>query len=177
MENYHQYLPYFKLMPLFQGIEDNQIMDLVEAMQPAVSRQRKGEAPPQVDFSQGYFQVCIRQYPALEVEAKPSKYTMPKVGEPGMMMAEIPALSKAKLPKDFFGPKPGQKPIHPPRDVDEDCLVMTGEMVVKFYSAELYPAQAKMIKNFFGILTQKITDIRAAHRAQVEKLQAQIDAK
>lgn len=174
MENYQIYMPYFKAMPLFQGIEDNYILALVEAMQPNIIRKRKDTPDPQSRINEGYFQVCIRDYPALEIEAKPTKYTMPRIGEPGMMMGEIPGLSEAKLPPDFMKPQPGKAPIHPPRIVDEDCLELSGEMVVKFYSAELYPAQAKMISNFFGILAQKVTDIRMAHREQVEFLNKQI---
>jgi len=177
MSIYHKYLPQLKLMPLFQGIDDNYILDLVEAMQPQIVLRKTGMPNPMEGFTGSEFLVCLKNNLSNEVKAKPSKYTMPEMGEPGMMMGEIPGLSLARQrpaePKPEGAKKPPMPP-RPPQPVDQECLIMDGEMIVKFYSAELYPAQAKMIKNFFGILTQKITDIRAAHKAQVDLLNKQI---
>lgn len=176
MVNYREYLPELKSMPLFQGIEEEELIALLEAMQPAVVHRETGV---ESTFKMGKdgFLVCLKNYLDPTITDKETKYTMPKPGEPGMMMGEIPSLSEAYLyaSKKPAGPKPA--PHGAPKEMKQDCLAMNAEMMVKFYSDAIYPAQAKMNRNMLGVLAQKVTDIRKANRIQVEELQKQIEAK
>lgn len=40
-----------------------------------------------------------------------------------------------------------------------DVMMMSGESVTRFYNEEVSAAQSKMLRNFLGILAQKVTDI------------------
>ena len=174
MENYRAYLPELKTIPLFNGIEEEDLIALLEAMQPAIVRKKTGvETPSRIP--EGYFNICLKNYLNGTIDERENKYTMPKIGQPGMMMGEIPALSEAFKNRPPMPPKPGTPPIHPPRNMDEDCLEMSGEMMVKFYSDKIYPAQSKMLRNMLGILAQKVTDIRRANKEQVDGLNKQIE--
>jgi ribosomal protein L10 len=39
-------------------------------------------------------------------------------------------------------------------------LEASGEMLVKFYNEKVAQAQGVMLRNFLGLLTQKVTDVR-----------------
>jgi hypothetical protein len=84
---------------------------------------------------------------------------MPKFGEPGMMMGEIPSLSQIfkVLPRPTKMPFKGHQK---PPALDLDTLEVSGEMMTKFYNERVAPAQSVMLRNFLGILAQKVTDVR-----------------
>jgi hypothetical protein len=75
------------------------------------------------------------------------------------MMAEIPALSRFME----YLPQPLKKPFGPGKkelEFDLECLQCSGEMMVKFYDQKTTAAQSIMLRNFLGILAQKVMDVR-----------------
>lgn len=157
---YDEYLPELRSTTLFCDMTDAEILLVLNAMQPPVSI----DDPKPVKDKDGRmtaFRFVVRGKPLADQVPRYFKYDMPKFGEPGMMMAEIPALSNIKdyvkgnkgKPKGPAGrPKPDVGTIH--------TLEFTPEMVTRFYSAECAPAQGKMLRNFLGILAQKVCDVR-----------------
>lgn len=159
MENYREYLKELKTTTLFQGIDDESLIEMLETMEPRIVHVKKdGEMPIQPpEFKE--FAVFLRGYPQKEIEPRRFKYDMPKFGEPGMLMGEIPSLSRMNetdRPMRHMGhPKDGHV-----REWDMDVMMMSGEMVTNFYNEKITNAQSKMLRNFLGILAQKVTDIR-----------------
>ena len=180
MENYRDYLPELKSTTLFRDMTDEEIICILEAMQPAIIEQKAGEMPSiKKDFQ--VFRMILQGDPDKEQEPRKHKYDMPKFGEPGMLMAEIPSLSQI-----FVGRKPGEgsdgrpdgdkRPPKPedgkdekrrpkgppikPLPCDMKFLELSGEMLTKPYGSEVSEAQGKMLRNLLGILAQKVMDVR-----------------
>ena len=146
MENYRAYLPELKTTTLFQDIED-------EALRPRIIRKKIGDEIGPWDMD--YFKVILKTYPAQELQPRRFKWDMPKHGEPGMLMGEIPSLSRYLEPLGrTFDHK--SKPL----EKEMDLLEMSGEMMTKFYSPEIAVAQGVMLRNLLGILAQKVMDVR-----------------
>jgi hypothetical protein len=158
MENqdYRAWLPELKSMTLFRDIEDKQLIALLEAMKPKITHLEPGDMFPP-EFAPGTFKVFLKGYPQKELAPRRFKYDMPKFGEPGAMMGEIPSLSSFQEGlghKELFTIK--KKPL--PEGCD--LLDMTGEMLVAYYNEQVYPAQSIMLRNLLGILAQKVIDTR-----------------
>lgn len=158
MGNYREYLNELKSTTLFQDIPDDELMKLLEVMQPPIRVRKAGEPMP--GFAPGTFKMILRATPEQGTVPRQFKYDMPKFGEPGMLMAEIPALSRMAegLPKNS---RPSGPP-HPHKDIDYtlEMLEFTPEMITKFYIADIVDAQSTMLRNFLGILAQKVCDVR-----------------
>lgn len=153
MEDYRAYLPELKTTTLFQDIEDDALIALLNAMQPRIIHKKVGDEMRPWDMN--YFKVILKAYPAQELVPRRFKWDMPKHGEPGMMMGEIPSLSRYLEPLGrTFGHK--GKPLEKALDL----LEMSGEMMTKFYSPEIAAAQGVMLRNLMGILAQKVMDVR-----------------
>jgi len=161
--NYREFLPELKSMTLFQGIGDDALIALLEAIKPEIIRREAGaKGMPPIDMEKGMFCVILRGKPLDRLEPRLDVYNMPKFNEPGMMMGEIPCLSemtKSRAPRMKFkgmppGPPPGREKF------DLYLLRMSGEMLTKFYGDQYAAAQGKMLRNFLGILSQKVTDVR-----------------
>ena len=171
--NYRDFLPELKSTTLFQGIEDDALIALLEAMKPEIVRREAGaKGLPPIDLEKGIFCVVLRGKPLDRLEPRPDVYDMPKYGEPGMMMGEIPGLSemaKSRAPRiKFRGPPPG-----PPSNLEPlelYLLRLDGEMVTRFYGEQHAAAQGRMLRNFLGLLAQKVTDVRK------EKAEAALEA-
>ncbi|MDL2225394.1 hypothetical protein LJC20_04230 [Eubacteriales bacterium OttesenSCG-928-M02] len=162
MENYREYLPELRTMTVFQGIEDDDLIALLEAMQPKIIKRTK-DAPRSVGGSFDTFQLFLRATPANDMVPRRFIYDMPKHGEPGAMMGEIPCLSR------MFEVLDRSKPVFPPGvgpgsgpgpQYDSETLEFSPEMLVQYYNQDVQPAQAKMLRNFLGILAQKVMDTR-----------------
>lgn len=180
MENYRDYLPELKSTTLFRDMSDDEIICVLEAMQPEIIEQKAGEMPSiKRDFQ--VFRMILQGDPNQEIAPRKHKYDMPKFGEPGMLMAEIPSLSRI-----FEGKKPGEDPGGRPEDgkcppkpeegkgpkkdpkrppikplpCDMKFLELSGEMLTKPYGPEVAEVQGKMIRNLLGILAQKVMDVR-----------------
>jgi hypothetical protein len=65
-------------------------------------------------------------------------------------------------------PPPGPKK----EDFDLYMLRMSGEMLTRFYGEQYAQAQGKMLRNFLGILAQKVTDVRKEKADAVARLEA-----
>ncbi|MDR2141707.1 MAG: hypothetical protein LBR11_07970 [Deltaproteobacteria bacterium] len=155
MENYREYLPELTSTTIFQDIPEEALIELLEAMAPPIRRRPAGEKPSLSDFNS--FWIILRADPPQSLEPRRFKYDMPKFGEPGMMMAEIPALSRFL---DFI-PKTAPKPFEPkPWPFALELLEFTPDSLVKFYSEKVAPAQSVFLRNFLGILAQKVMDVR-----------------
>ncbi len=155
MENYREYLPELKTTTLFQDIDDEALIDLLETMRPPIIRRKAGETIG-LRPDMAAFRVVLRG-PVREPAPRRFKWDMPRFGEPGMMMGEIPSLSRfldhiERPAKPFFTPKPLEH--------DLDMLEFSGEMLVKFYGEKVAAAQGVVLRNFLGILAQKVTDVR-----------------
>lgn len=164
MENYREYLSELKSTTLFQDIEDNELIALLEAMAPKILMRKQGAPmPPRTDNS---FWMALRATPANEMVPRIFKYDMPKFGEPGMLMAEIPALSVMGQGLEAAGRVDNKKgpggPPHKAKPIayDLEVLEFTVESLTKFYSEEIAHAQGIMLRNFLGILAQKVCDVR-----------------
>jgi molybdate/tungstate transport system substrate-binding protein len=162
MLNYRDFLPELKSTTLFQNIEEEALIALLNVMSPKIVRREAGTSGmPPVDIENGIFCVVLKGTPLDRLEPRLDVYNMPKITEPGMMMGEIPCLSemhKSRAPKiRFRGPMHGG-PKHDTFDLY--MLQMSGEMITKFYGSEYSEAQGIMLRNFLGILAQKVTDVR-----------------
>lgn len=165
MENYREYLPELKSTTLFQEIDDDALVKLLEAMQPEIIRKKKGEmAEVKKDFKT--FRMVLRVADQKELVPRPHRYDMPQFGEPGRLMAEIPCLScmfESRSPEEGHAPKKERKgpPFkRKPLSCDTEFLELSGEMVTKYYGAEVAEAQGIMLRNLLGILAQKVCDER-----------------
>lgn len=164
MNNYIDYLNELKTTTLFQGIADDDLLALLNAINPQIIHIDEGGELPMMAGGFKEFAVFLRGYPQKEIAPRRFKYDMPKFGEPGMMMGEIPSLSEMDntdrpMKKRGF-PKGGKDPHgNAPRPA-MDVMMMSGESVTRFYSEEVSSAQSQMLRNFLGILAQKVTDIR-----------------
>jgi len=161
--NYRDFLPELKSTTLFQNIDDDAIIALLEAMKPEIVRREAGaKGPMPIDVEKGIFCVVLKGKPLDRLEPRPNVYDMPKFNEPGMMMGEIPGLSemhKSRAPRlkaRALSPEP------PPKREEFELylLRLDGEMVTKYHGERLAAAQGQMLRNFLGILAQKVTDIR-----------------
>lgn len=162
MVNYREYLKELKTTTLFQDIEDDALIALLEAMQPKLVVRKQGEPMP--PMLPGTFKMALRATPENEMVPRIFKYDMPKFGEPGMLMAEIPTLSRMGegLEAAGRGGKRMGPPPHKMRELtyDLEMLEFTEESLTKFYSGEIAQAQGVMLRNFLGILAQKVCDVR-----------------
>lgn len=166
MTNYREYLPELKSTTLFQDIEDDALIAMLDAMQPKITVRKKGEmniGPMEGprNWEESTFRVILKSVPSQGLAPRRFKYDMPKFGEPGMMMGEIPALSRFPEVLEKEGKRGGKMP-HAPRPLDYDLYTLecSGEMLTRFYSPEIAPAQGVMLRNFLGILAQKVMDVR-----------------
>ena len=171
MSKYEPYLEELKSTTLFQSIPEKELLALLDAMDPEiVVKDPKDLGNPGPDIPKGIFAMCLKGKPLDQLEERLDIYNMPKPHEPGMLMGEIPALSemtrsRAPKPKKFrFRGRP-----FPPMKEEEHMLRMTPEMVTKFYGEEHVHAQSIMLRNFLGILAQKVTDTRREKDAMEDR--------
>jgi hypothetical protein len=155
MENYSEYLDELMSAPIFLGIGRDSLLELLEALGPRIVRFRAGDClrPPEP----GCFYLTARSNPPRNPEKRRFKYAMPKFGEPGMMMAEIPALSQFAEALDR---PPGNPHPSRPLEFDLDCLLFSAEMAAGVYDPKAARIQSIMMRNFLGILAQKVMDVR-----------------
>ena len=195
MENYREYLPELKSTTLFRDMTDEEIVCVLEAMQPAIIEQKAGEMPSiRKDFQM--FRMILQGDPDKEQEPRKHKYDMPKFGEPGMLMAEIPSLSRIfedRKPGEGPGgrPKDGERPPKPedgkgekrrpkgppikPLPCDMKFLELSGEMLTKPYGPEVSEAQGKMLRNLLGILAQKVMDVRKEKAEMMKEYEKRLE--
>ncbi|MDD3656095.1 MAG: substrate-binding domain-containing protein [Atribacterota bacterium] len=176
MPNYSDFLPELKSMTLFQNIDDEALISLLEVMKPEIVYRKAGKySTLPIDIDQGLFCVVLKGKSLDQLEPRLDMYNMPKPNEPGMMMGEIPCLSemnKSRAPRiKFKGPPPGG-----PRNeiFDLYLLRMSGEMITKYYGNKYSKAQGIMLRNFLGILAQKVTDVRKEKLVAVSTLEAEL---
>lgn len=159
MSIYTDYLPELKTTTLFQGIADQDIIALLDAMQPAIIHVKAGDTMP--EMAPAHFRMFLRATPAKELAPRAFQYDMPKFGEPGMLMHEIPALSHMG---DTLAPRQNghARPFHKPHPLpyDADILEFTENAMTTFYDSAIAPAQGQLLRNFLGILAQKVNDVR-----------------
>ena len=175
MSKYAEFLPEMHYMPLFKDLSDEEIINLLEAMQPEIAVRKAGELmTPEnsMDIPNDIFCFVVRGKPLEQCREILDVYTNNPPGEPGMMMGEIPVLSqilKSKAPR-----QKGGKPPHgnSPAAFDTYMLRFTPDQITRFYNEDVAPAQGIMLKNFLGLLAQKVTDVRKEKRAVEEKLEA-----
>jgi hypothetical protein len=154
--DFHEWLPELKGTTLFQDVEGEQLVALLEAMHPKVIRLKKGDLFPP-EFTPGHFMVILRSNSKKELAPRRFKWDMPQFGEPGFIMAEIPSLSRyqERLSKQY-------PPVFKRTPLTEDCdlLEMTGEMLTAQYSDNVSLAQRTVLRNLLGMMAQKVMDVR-----------------
>lgn len=157
MENYREYLPELKTTTIFQDIEDEALIAMLEAMGPAIVCKKTGDMPQPMDKDK--FQILLRRSDIglNDIEPRRFKYQMPRFGEPGFLMHEIPSLSRfmEALP-------PNRKPAHTPKPAEHDmaALEFSVDMLLNYYNAEVWPAQQMFLRNLLGMLAHKVMDVR-----------------
>jgi len=176
LPNYRDFLPELKSMTLFQRIEDEELLSLLEVMKPEIEFRKAGKyIPLPIDIEKGMFCIVLKGKPLNRLEPRLDVYNMPKFTEPGMMMGEIPCLSemnRSQAPRiKFKGPPPGGLRND---TYDLYLLKMSGEMVTKFYGEKYCKAQSIMIRNFLGILAQKVTDVRKEKVEAIAALEVEL---
>ena len=157
MSIYKEYLPELKTTTLFQDIPDDELIALLDAMQPKIVMRKAGDPMP--PRAEGTFWMALRSTPAREQAPRQFKYDMPKFGEPGMLMAEIPTYSR--MAEGLPNPRKGGHP-HKGKNLDYDLemLEFTEFMMTDFYGEQYSKAQSQALRNYLGILAQKVMDIR-----------------
>lgn len=176
MTNYRDFLPELKSMTLFQNIENEELLSLLGVMKPEIEfRAASKYSPLPIDIDKGMFCIVLKGKPLDQLEPRLDVYNMPKFTEPGMMMGEIPSLSemnKSRAPRIKFK---GTPPGGPRNDIyDLYLLKMSGGMVTKFYGEEYCKAQSTMLRNFLGILAQKVTDVRKEKAEAITALETEL---
>lgn len=159
MSKYSEFLPELRSTTLFQDLNDDEIVALLDCMQPAIIHIDKGAMMP--EMSKGHWRMFLRRSPKAPLVPRAFKYDMPKFGEPGMLMHEIPTLSRMGDTLDQRAKGPRRPPHKPhPLDYDADVLEFTEDAMTTFYNAEIAPAQGLLLRNYLGILAQKVNDVR-----------------
>lgn len=153
MAAYRTYLPQLKTSTLFQDMTDEDIIKLLETMQPPIIYLKADENLNAWDLN--YYVISLKTEPERELQPRRFKWSMPVNYEPGMIMCEIPSLSQYQsvLGKNF-------QPFKRPRPVDMYLLEVPNEMFTTFYNEEIAPAQSVLLRNYLGILAQKVLDVR-----------------
>ena len=176
MSKYRDYLPELKSTTLFQNIEDEALIGLLEVMGPEIVCRKAGTSGmPPIDMDRGMFCVVLRGKPLDQLEPRLDVYNMPRPTEPGMMMGEIPCLSemrRSRAPKMKLKGPPHGGPKNEAFDLY--MLRMSGEMVTRFYGSQHSEAQGIMLRNFLGILAQKVTDVRREKADAVAGVEAEL---
>lgn len=158
MSIYADYLPELRSTTLFQDIEDADILALLDAMQPQLIHVAKGEMMPGIE--KGCWRMFLRRTPAEPLVPRAFKYDMPGFGEPGMLMHEIPTLSRMG---ETLEKRPGKfVPPHRPHPLayEADILEFSEDAMTTFYNSAIAPAQSRLLRNYLGILAQKVNDVR-----------------
>ncbi len=176
MTNYREFLPELKSMTLFRNVGDEALIALIEAMGPEIVCRKAGtRGMPPIDMDKGLFCMVLRGKPLDKLEPRLDVYNMPRPTEPGMMMGEIPCLSemkKSRAPKmKFKGRPPGGSKNE---ESDLYMLLLSGEMLTAFYGEKHCAAQGIMLRNFLGILAQKVTDVRREKSEAVAALKKEL---
>lgn len=99
--------------------------------------------------------ISLKTEPEKDLQPRRFKWAMPVDYEPGMIMCEIPSLSQYHwvLDNNF-------RPFRKPRNVDLYMLEVPNEMFTTFYNEEIAQAQSVLLRNYLGILAQKVMAVR-----------------
>lgn len=150
---YKTYLPELKSMPLFQDIEAEALLALLDVMQPQIILVKAGGRIEEWDINN--FLMVLKAVEPQEQEPRRFKWDMARGHEPGRMMWEIPSLSQFQkaLGHSF-------KPPFRAARYDLYLLEMSGDKLTQFYNADVAGAQSIMLRNMLGMLSQKVMDTR-----------------
>ena len=171
MNNYREYIPQLMSMPLFRGIDGEDIVKLLTAMEVDIVCHKKGmERSPLngPDIENDLFCIGLTGTMLPPEDERDEVYQNSSFDEVGMMMAEIPVFSEMLKKK---GPPKGKFPPHPmrPNEVDRYMLRFSPDQFTT-YIPEVAEAQGKMVRNMLGLLAQKVTNVRKEKRAVEEEL-------
>lgn len=176
VKTYRDFLPQLVTMPEFLGIEGEDIIKLLEAMKPELVCRKVGEegTPDNgPDVRRNLFCIRLTGEPIPAPEDRDDRYQNPGFTNCGMMMGEIPSFScmfqNKSLPVKPGGPGPKGMPKPPAPTEDIWAIRFSPEQFTTFVP-EVAEAQGKMIRNFMGMLAQKVTD----HRKIIGGLKAEI---
>lgn len=155
--DYRQWLPELLSTTLFRDIDDEDLIALLEAMAPAVISLKAGEMyPPQIPA--GCFLMYLKSEQAQANKPRRFKWDMPKHGEPGALMGEIPNLCNLREGLNGNGLLIFKKR---PLVAACDLLELTADMLLlDFDDKQVRRAQNTMLRNLMGILSQKVMDVR-----------------
>ena len=174
VKTYRDFLPQLVTMPEFLGIEPEDIIALLEALKPEILCRKAGEeqSPDNgPDVRRNLFCIRLSGEPIPALEDRDDRYQNPGFTNCGMMMGEIPSLScmfqNKSLPVKPGGPKGMPKPPAPTEDV---YVMRFSPELFCTYVPEVAEAQGKMVRNFLGMIAQKVTD----HRKIIAGLKAEI---
>ena len=178
MPTYRDFLPQLLTMPEFLGIEGEDIVALLEALKPEILCQKAGEErTPEngPDVRRNLFCIRLSGNPIPAPDVRDDRYQNPGFTNCGMMMGEIPSFScmfqNKSLPVKPGGPN-GKMPM-PPVPADDVYVMRFSPEQFTTFVPEVAEAQGKMIRNFMGMLAQKVTDTRKmlfAAKAELEEL-------
>lgn len=153
MSDYRKYLKELKSTTLFQEIEDESLIALLDAMRPEIRVWKAGQPLPPLGDG---FAVSLRIDPERPIAPRRFKYAMPKPWEPGFLMGEIPALSRLR---ESLPPSVRKAPPHT-HGYDVEFLYFPRGMLTAVYGDGVAEAQHKLLENYLGMLAQKVCDVR-----------------
>lgn len=173
MNNYRDFLTELQSMPLFRGIDGEDIIALLTAMDVEIVCHKAGEerSPENgPDIKSDKFCIGLTGTMLPPEEEREEVYQNSSFTEVGMMMAEIPVFSEMLKKRQ---PPKGKFPPHPmrPNETDRYMLRFTPDQFTT-YLPEVAEAQGKMVRNMLGLLAQKVTNVRKEKRAVEEELKA-----
>lgn len=141
---------------LFQGLERDEILSLLEEMVPPV---REGRHHPDEDGIHRTFRLVVACEPAVGRKDREFPFSAHGFCEPGMLMGEIPALSR----KDEFlkrTPLSIKPPLPEMGDRKITCLEFSPESFCAPVSDANAAAHAVVMRNMMGFLAQKVIGVR-----------------
>ncbi|GAA2184269.1 hypothetical protein GCM10009785_31480 [Brooklawnia cerclae] len=161
--DYRAWIDLYPSMPLFAGIDPEDVVRLLELIAPPLGTVRAGTSILD-DYDPTWFYLCVGSNrdpsaptpPAHRASfLRPGQWSMPTgpIGTPGLVAGEIMTLSGCD-------PWAGPKAVWALVDYDVYYLMFTLDDVLE-YRDGLYPAQQTMIRNLMGIVAQVVIDHRA----------------
>lgn len=156
MTDYTRYADNLAGTVLFQGLARDEVLSLLEEMQPPVC---EGRHHPDADGIHRTFRVVAACSPLPDFRPREFPYSPHGFCEPGMLMGEIPALSRKD---EFLNRTPlAIKPAFPAmEDCKIECLEFSPESFCAPISQKNSAAHAVVMRNMMGFLAQKVVGVR-----------------
>lgn len=157
MNKYKKYLDDMKNSAIFQDINTDQLLSLLNKFDFPICQSKAGGK--RVGMPRNGFQIALQSYPKTENEKLRFKYDMPTFGACGFLMGEIPSLSRLR-DGIKFPPVGSMKFPHGAPKIDLDVMVVDIDTLLTDQGEDTREAQWQLMRNLLGMLAQKVCDVR-----------------